>query len=501
MKATTHAETERKYELGPDTRLPVLDGLPGVVASSDPETEELDAVYFDTADLRLARSGVTLRRRSGGPDAGWHLKVPVGPDTRDETRVPLGAAGEEPPVELTDLLTGHTRGAALVPVARISTRRDRRRLLGADGPLAEVTDDLVTGWAEGDPATADTWREVEVELADGTDAAFLDRAERRLAKAGIRRSAVASKLARVLDVRPERADRPATAGETVLAYLREQADALTRADLLVRKGAADSVHKLRVAARKMRSALRVFGRIVDRDRTRDLAGELRWLGARLAPARDLEVQYERFHAAATSLPAELLVGPVRGRLTRHFGPAEAAARREAMRTLRGKRYLRLLAAIDRLLAEPPLTAAARRPAGRELPRHVRRAHRKVARRLRDARRTAPGPDRDAQLHRMRKAAKRFRYAVVAVRPVLGKPARRTANQARTLTRVLGEFQDSVMARPVLRELGMRAQAAAENAFTFGLLYGREEHIAARAERELDRAWRRTTTRKARSWFR
>jgi len=154
MKTTTHSETERKYEIGPDTRLPVLDGLPGVVGTTGPETEDLDAVYFDTEDLRLARAGVTLRRRSGGPDAGWHLKVPVGRDTRDETRVPLGEADERPPAELTGLVTGHTRGADLVPVARISTRRDRRRLLGADGPLAEVTDDLVRAWPEGRPGSA-----------------------------------------------------------------------------------------------------------------------------------------------------------------------------------------------------------------------------------------------------------------------------------------------------------------------------------------------------------
>jgi len=124
----------------------------------------------------------------------------------------------------------------------------------------------------------------------------------------------------------------------------------------------------------------------------------------------------------------------------------------------------------------------------------------VARRARDVRRVAPGPDRDEQTHRMRKAAKRLRYAVDVVRPVVGKPARRTGKRAKALTRVLGEFQDSVVARPILRDLGMRAKLAGENGFTFGLLYGREQHSADRAERELDRVWRRVAAKKSRAWL-
>ncbi|HEU5469162.1 MAG TPA: CYTH and CHAD domain-containing protein [Actinophytocola sp.] len=500
MKATTHTETERKYELGPDAKLPVLDGLPGVVATSDPSTEDLNAVYYDTDDLRLARAGLTLRRRTGGADAGWHLKVPAGRDTRDETRLPLGDS-DEPPAELADLVTGYTRGARLVPVARLSTRRDRRQLLGPNGVLAEVTDDLVTARSTGRPASLDTWREVEIELAGEAGTGLLDHAERRLGKAGIRRSKSSSKLLRVLDLGPDQADHPATAGEVVRHYLRAQADVLARNDLLVRKGTGDAVHQLRVAARKLRSALRVFGKIIDQDRTREVEAELRWLGRRLAPARDLEVQEERFRRAAGSLPPELLIGPVVARLTKYFGRAEADAGRKVLRTLRGERYLRLLTAVDELLADPPFTPAAGKPATKELPRHIRRAYRTVARRAERIRVLPPGPDRDTATHSMRKAAKRFRYAVEAVAPTIGKPAWRTRRHAKKLTKVLGEFQDSVMARPVLRELGVRAHLAGENGFTFGLLHGHEEAAAHRAEHDLWPTWRPTTTKKARAWFR
>src|SRR4249920_2761060 len=83
-------ETERKYEAAADFTLPDLAGLAGVAAITGPRTYRLRAVYFDTADLSLAAARITLRRRTGGTDAGWHLKLPVGVDSRREVHAPLG---------------------------------------------------------------------------------------------------------------------------------------------------------------------------------------------------------------------------------------------------------------------------------------------------------------------------------------------------------------------------------------------------------------------------
>jgi inorganic triphosphatase YgiF len=91
--AVTVLETERKYDLHEDAQLPCWSGLSGVREPVGPEEQLLEAVYFDTADLRLAAAGVTLRRRHGGSDAGWHLKLPAGVDSRDEIRV--GLTGDE----------------------------------------------------------------------------------------------------------------------------------------------------------------------------------------------------------------------------------------------------------------------------------------------------------------------------------------------------------------------------------------------------------------------
>src|SRR5215467_11116835 len=171
---TEALETERKYEAEADTVLPELSGLPHVAAESGPEVFRLTAEYYDTDDLRLLRAGITLRRRRGGSDAGWHLKLPEGPGTRREIRLPLGQR-RQVPRELAQLVRVHTRGMALRPVARLTTRRQTLVLLDKAGEsLAEVASDDVSAQTMGDSTTVSQWRELEVELTGG---------DRRLLKA------------------------------------------------------------------------------------------------------------------------------------------------------------------------------------------------------------------------------------------------------------------------------------------------------------------------------
>src|SRR5205814_9007246 len=118
-------ETETKTESLASWALPGRDDLPHDARTSRPYEEQLEAEYYDTGDLRLIRAGITLRRRRGGHDAGWHLKLPVGPDTRREIRLPLGRAGGRVPRELAGLVRVHTRGEPLQPIARLPTRRQR----------------------------------------------------------------------------------------------------------------------------------------------------------------------------------------------------------------------------------------------------------------------------------------------------------------------------------------------------------------------------------------
>ena len=490
MAVTTHAETERKYDAAADAELPAWADIEGVAEVRGPRTEHLAAVYFDTADQRLARYGATLRRRTGGGDAGWHLKVPAGPDSRTELRLPLDERPEDatnaPPDELADLTSAMTRGAAIRPVAQLKTTRRVWELFGDGGtPLAEVTDDRVTASLLTEESTVEQWRELEVELASPATAGVLAAAEKVLRKAGIRRAGHSSKLARVLSP-PVVAvpDADGSAGEAVLAYVRAQFDALVTQDLLARRDAPDAVHQLRVASRRLRAALRVYERLLPR--TGRLQNDLRWLGRQLADARDLEVQQEHLASAVAALPVELAVGPVSARLTRHFSPAIAAARETVTSTLADRRYHRLLDDIDRLLTDPDLPARASRPANKELPAHLRKAYRTIRRRL-----------AHDTLHRGRKAAKRYRYALEVAEPSVGKVAAKARRRAKDLTKVLGEHQDGVVAQPLLRDLGMQAHLAGENGFTYGLLLEQERGRCALVEDVFPAYWRRLA--KTRLW--
>ena len=168
-KPSRHTEVERKFAVTDATVSPSFQGLSSVAKVERIPPQRLDAVYFDTPDQDLAARRVTLRRRTGGPDAGWHLKLPGSADARTEVHSPLGdpdAADDEVPGELRDVVLAIVRDRPLAPVAHISTVRTVDMLYGHDGAaLAEFCDDLVSATADDDRAPQE-WREWELELAE-----------------------------------------------------------------------------------------------------------------------------------------------------------------------------------------------------------------------------------------------------------------------------------------------------------------------------------------------
>ena len=196
MSATRVVEVERKFDVEEETLLPSPQDLPGVHRVDRPVEHRLEAEYFDTEDLRLASARVTLRRRTGGEDAGWHLKLPAGPDERTEFREPLGEQADSVPDFLRGLVRVHTRDRALVPVARLKTRRVVYRLRDKNNAvLAEFCDERVQAETLGPKPGTLRWREWEVELVAGSRV-LLESVQDRLAGAGVRASAYQSKLAR-----------------------------------------------------------------------------------------------------------------------------------------------------------------------------------------------------------------------------------------------------------------------------------------------------------------
>jgi inorganic triphosphatase YgiF len=201
--ATSQLETEQKYDAGPDFVFPDLSALPGYTVTA-PETYHQAATYFDTDDLRLAANKVTLRRRTGGEDDAWHLKLPVRPGTRRERHLPLSAGTDTVPAEMQAMVADLTGGRPLRPIAQINTERIIRRLASPGGQVrAEVADDHVTGrrldrGEQGPGPDPITWHEIEVELMSGPPD-VLGAAGKLLRAAGARPSASASKLGRVLE--------------------------------------------------------------------------------------------------------------------------------------------------------------------------------------------------------------------------------------------------------------------------------------------------------------
>jgi CHAD domain-containing protein len=498
---TSKRETERKYDIpAPDGAawLPDLAGAGPVHSVSDPRTEELDAVYYDTDDLRLARASVTLRRRTGGSDAGWHLKLPLGGDSREEVGAPLSDAV---PDALRELVLSRTRGAGLRPVARIRSSRAVRRLLDRDGgPLAELSLDRVRAHALPGEDEPMEWAELEVELAEGADPALLDAVDKKLRKSGVARAAGPSKLARALRVADRASGKHPAAGDSpgghVVAYLREHTAALVAADPAVRRDLPDSVHSLRVACRRLRSCLRSYRSVLDRRVTDPVRAELRWLAGELGAQRDQEVLGERIRADLAALPDELVLGPVAARLKAWEVARGAGTRARTLEALSSPRYLRLLDALADLTENPPLRRKAGRGTRKVLGRAVLKEYDRLAGRVERALELPPGRDRDAALHQARKSAKKVRYAADVAGPALGRPAGRLGKGAKALQKRLGAHQDGVVARDALRDLAVAAQVSGEPGFTWGLLHGQERERARAAQEELPCLYARLADRAA-----
>lgn len=458
-------ERELKYEVPDGWVLPDASRVAPDGASLDVETIRLHSAYYDTADRDLLRHGVTLRRRTGDDDTGWHLKVPAG-DARTELRLP--ADGQTVPEEFRVLVKGLTGDGPLQTIASLETVRTVNRLRSADGTvLAEIADDSVTATATGAAATIQTWREIEVELGDA-DESWLHRSARWLADAGAVPARTGSKLARAVgaDVAAQRAPEGSLAA-LVYAHLLEQHRAIVRGDIELRRG-TDLVHKTRVGTRRFRSALRIFADLFDVDRAARLDAELKWYATVLGASRDLQVMRAHLLDAAAGLPDEVRDRTVEY-LTARFDADGRAAHAELMDALDGRRYAALLHEVRAFIEQPHR--------GSDVPAQKVRHYVKLARkraRKRMAAAAAP-PHDDERMHRARKAAKRGRYTAELAAPVTGAKTEQLALQHKEVQDQLGKLQDAIVAAAYLERITARAAGLA--GFGIGLLWHAEQDRA------------------------
>ncbi len=496
-KTSRHQEVERKFDVGESTVSPSFEGIAAVARVEKAPVQSLDATYFDTPAHDLARNKITLRRRTGGTDAGWHLKLPSGPEARTEVRAPLDASDETTvPSELLDVVLAIVRDRALGPVARITTQRENQVLYGIDGAeLAELSNDRVTAWSASESAEQQ-WREWELELAENgpPDTELLNRLGNRLLDAGASPAGHGSKLARVLGEAPQSTGTE-TPTDPLHRAVAEQIDQLLVWDRAVRADAPDSVHQMRVTTRKLRSLLRdaagSSGSFASTD-SEWVQAELRELAAVLGVARDAEVLEERYQRQLDELAPELVRGRIRERLVKGAHRRYQTGLRRSLIAMRSQRYFRLLDTLDALVADVALPAAGEEPA----PVTIDTAYKKVRKAANAAKEAEAGEhaepstaegdehDPDEALHRIRKRAKRLRYTASAT------GADQVAEQAKLIQSLLGDHQDSVVSREHLIQQTEAAHVAGEDTFTYGLLFQREAELADRSHQQLDAALRK-----------
>ncbi|MCU1482760.1 MAG: hypothetical protein JWQ19_3546 [Subtercola sp.] len=502
MAHEVHVEIERKYDVDDTVGVPDLTGVASVARTSEPDTATLQAVYYDTERLDLASQRIVLRRRVGGADEGWHIKLPA-----DEGRLELHwPLGEESPIPepVLDLVLVHVRDRELSPVARLTTTRTTYCLFDSAGDdIAEVADDLVSAVDE-TTGQLRVWREWEVELTDNAPGspkkreALLDAVEQRLFEVGAKPSESISKLAHALGREKLGAAPPrwsltskSTAGDVLREAISSLTERLKTADPLVRQDEADSVHSMRASVRRLRSVFATYRPLLASTAAAHLESELAALGTVLGDARDPQVMHDRARNLVRSQSNKKMHEAVLQRVV----ASKSAEYHKALNYLRvimsSERYFRLLDDLEAFVTTATFAKASNKPASKALARGLAHDYSRVRKRMNAVDGAANPAEWHERVHAVRKAARRLRFGVEAVTSgetaIFGDKARRLAQAAEGVQDSLGEYRDSFQLQDLLVVSAEIAHADGENTFGYGRLHALEQQRADVALEEYSRA--------------
>lgn len=501
-------EREAKFQIEADAVDPDLTRLPAGLQVVERPSVRLSARYFDTAGLGLLRRGITLRHRRDMANDGenlWTLKLPDALEGTVLSRTELSWPGEEVnvPAEARRLLTAVIHEEELRAVAAFVTVRHRREVLDGTGRrLAEVDDDRVTVTSP----TAKVFRQIEVEL-DAGDTDLIAQLSKVLRRSGASRDDTAGKLHLALadriselELTPRPSAEPMTLGELFRTRVVSSLDKLVAHDIGLRlERRTEDVHQSRVASRRLRSDIKTFGAILDRDWAAETTEELRWWGGVLGAVRDLDVLGDRIagHSTGPDDPDADGFAAVAVRLAAQ----RAAAWERLEEALNSDRYEQLLLRLDAATVHPPLAQAGPQApisAGRGAVEGIAPLVRQPWRRLRQTVRRLPRHPSDDELHRVRIRAKQLRYSAETAASVVGSPAERLAKAAEALQTELGDFHDAVVAEDTLRHLA--PSLGSTGAFVAGRC-ATIEHQEALADRDTwPAAWAALNNKRRRRWL-
>jgi triphosphatase len=494
MEAGPGADAEVEWQLdAPDLR-PVLRWIEatsaagateGVTIASAHTVNHVDT-YLDTADRRLDRAGYSVRlRRSRRSPAEATLKSlngagPTGPRIRRELaeHVELDdpSAVASAPGAVGERVRALVGSRELVPLFDVQTRRRVFPLVVAGMPSGELLLDDTAIREPGSGRILGRLHRVEVEvppsavaavegLVDklqttfGLQAALLSKYEAALAATGRSRTAPD-------DFGRTTVEPGDTIGHVGLSVLRRQLAALLAKEAGTRLGDdVEELHDMRVASRRLRAAIALFGDVLPAEAER-LRPDLAWVGQTIGAVRDLDVQLQQLDRWTNGLaPSDQ---DALRRLRSLLEGQRARARAEMLQALDSPRYARLVRRLGTMLRSR--SGARTAPARAVAPDLVEARHRA----LRKAKRQI-GPDSDAAaFHRLRIAAKRYRYALEFLSDVYPGQTKRLIRQTVALQDVLGAHQDAHVAITRLRDLaGNRgAELGPEAVFAMGEIAGR-----------------------------
>jgi CHAD domain-containing protein len=484
-------EQEVKFRVAGTFALPYLGGKGLTHVPGDQRT--LDADYWDTADLRLVRRGHLLRYRwsDDGSERQWTLKLGGAAEGDVMVRREVSCPGDpaEPPSSMVDALQGILGGRPLHRVCHLRSDQQRSFVVDADGARRLVVEDDRVSADECDD-TITQFREIEIELAPGARRKELDRAARRIQRAGAGEPDPVSKIVRVLGVDAHVAstgsgtiDADITVEDLARAALSNGLERLLVHDPAVRLGLGpEAIHQARVATRRLRADLRTLRPLLRRDMVDPLRDELAWVGGALGAARDLDVLEEQLRTVAQ----ELAPPPDLTQVLQILDVAKAEARTKMLEAVSEPRYLALVHRLERYAAVPPLRddVAPRAPASDVATKLLRKSWQRLEIAVDDISDASP----TAMWHEVRKKAKATRYAAELLHSVVGPAAAQLANRAKRIQNDLGLHHDACNALAWLEQQATTPSLAR--------VAGRFEDVLAVRAHELlstwERAWAKAT---------
>ena len=465
----------------------------GLVVEAESD-EKISDTYYDAEDWRFYRAGYALRVRKTGGNAEATMKSlsPAEGNVRRRREIseplsddkPATLAGAPGPVgERSRALLG---GHELRPMFEVNTRRQTFALLLED-PGGH---DSENGSPDDAPQNRIRIGEVlldssEIPLGGGKESARLSRVE---VEAGSGTAPTpdlrgfVDEMQYALDLRPAsiskfetglyatglspdgatqagptKIDPTMTLGGVAFAVLRRQYGSLRAHEPGTRIGDdPEELHDMRVATRRMRAAIKVFGAGLP-ERAKWFREELRWVAGALGEVRDLDVQIGRLETWEGEAGGETseFIGKILGALKKR----RAEARGRMLDVLDSGRYDRFESSFAQMLrrgpgAERELAQAnghepAREPITSAAPGIVSHAHRKWRKAAGRLEEDSP-PD---AFHDARKKGKRLRYTLEFLSGVYGKPTQKLITPLKAVQDDLGDHQDAVVAANVLEELG------------------------------------------------